>query len=1297
MPALIPIRIFWLSLVAAVLFVCGPTGSAAQQIRHLGTTDGLSGRQTFNIVQDKKGFMWISTRFGIDRYDGQNIRNYPMDILYPSKNPIRMTQLLLDRDSLLWAYTDNGTVYRYAEAQDRFEVAIDIQHWIRTLHFDMDNRMWIGGKFLLGVVEQGHFRQLEQPEFASLDVKRILTGADGLLLIVAADRILHFDPMTKALDSLVTPELVAQMNFRIESVFQDGSTLWLGSSHQGLFRYDLKTGDFDPFPVPQLAGRPILCLARAGQGRLLLGTDGMGLCVYDIDRRQLVGCYDQQADPAHRIAGDAVYDILVSGPADNETIWITTFSNGVNIIDEQNTSFKTLTLHAGESHLPSQQVCSLLETRDGRLWIATDSGICCYDAGTARWTDYLSGHNVITLFEDSQGHIWAGTYSSGLYELDPHGNVLSHFLQNGRNSIGTDFVYTISEDSRGRIWSGGKKGRVTIYDPRRRSFTNVGITQANYLLPQNDSTMLIASEQGVYAYRFGDARIEPCLFNEQLRSHYICDIHLESDSILWLATYGDGINRCNLRSGSVRHYTRQQGLSSDIVYALLPDGDNLWYSSEKGVGRLNMKDGGTAVFSQADGVSADRFRQLSRTRGRDGRLYFGSYDGVIHFRPEEVLERNPRGRIVFENFNLFNRKVVAGTEGSPLADHIDNVARIRLNYRQHSFSFGFGVVDFVHRNNCHFSWMLEGLETTWSNHSGEHMVNYTNIRPGHYVFRLRYVSDSQQVLDERNIVIDIIPPIWNRPWAHVLEGLSILLLGFLIYRYVRQRIEKRQSEEKIRFFINTAHDIRTPLMLINNPLYHLKEELPDHPRVRYLFDLIIGNLNKLNKMLSLLLDFQKAYEHSERLVVRQYDLNRYLEDKAAYWTGSTLSRQISLILTLPEEHVSEWFDREKMDRMLDNLVSNSIKYTHPGGSIEVSLRTTPEWWEIRIRDNGIGISKKDLKKLFRRFYRADNAVNTSELGSGLGLMLVKHYVELHKGEIRVESEENRGSCFTIRFRHGNTHLADSVCLDEDNIPIDDGPAVDSGPTDPKITVLLVEDNAELRRYMRQALGHYYHMHTAGDGLDAWERIREMMPDIVVSDAQMPRMDGFELCRNIKSTFETSHIPVILVTVADDRDNLSKGLAAGADDYIQKPFDIEYLRLKIDNIIRNRALMRHKFLGVRSDAFEDSNDLNNEFLRKAVESIERNLSNTGFSIADLSKEMGLSRTILYNKFNTITGYTPNDFIKIVRMNKAIAYFREKRYSIKEIATMVGFDEASYFSTCFKKIYGKTPRQFMSEME
>lgn len=1277
---------------------------SSQQIQHLGVAEGLSGSQTFNIVQDRKGFIWIATRFGVNRYDGEEVKHYPMSILYNGTNPFRRTHVILDRDSNLWAYTDRGTIYRYDEKRDEFTFYNDVKRYLKKIYFDKNNNIWGGANSYITVItsSEDSVELIRDPLLQTFDIRDIVEYDDNNVLLVTTRSILTLNTETRKIELLVDIDKLTEKEVKAETChyLKDSDEIWIGSSDNGLYIYNLKKAELNHIANSHLYHHPILDIVNYDDTFLLLGTDGVGMCMLNKKTYTIEHFYNQWSPRESRIAGDAVYDIFI----DKENrIWLSTYSNGVNIIDFKETTFRFLSYEENNlASLSSDVVCNILEDSDKNLWFATDKGLNYWNRTSNKWKTFLESKNVITIYEDSHKNIWASVYSSGIYVINKNGQLIHHFTHQDKNdaTIGTNIVYSIEDDAEGNLWIGGKRGNVTKYNPTHKTFSHIPIDEVNYITRKGNDKMLISSDYGVYLVSVKTDKVEACAFNKHLRSHFVSDMYVESDSIVWLATYGDGINRCNFYTGEITRFTQHDdGIGSNIIHSLSVDEhNNLWFASENGLGKINLTNFSVVHLPKSE-VMINRFRRLSREKCLDGSLFFGSHEGAVYFYPQDIQYGSSRGKLSFQEFSLFNQVVKPGDKDSPLVSVLDNTSEITLNYKQHSFSINFTAVDFTAKNR-RYIWILEGLDNDWTQPTSEHIANYTNLSPGKYVFKVKYLDENQQTLDERQISIHVKPPFWETTWARIIEILLIVGILYATYLYIRQQYRKKQSEEKIRFFISTAHDIRTPLTLINSPIYQLKEEVEASDKTNYLFGLVTDNLTKLNKMFSQLLDFQKSYELKDQLVVREQSVKQYLEEKVVNWKLLAQKKDITFNLETPKEDIVEWFDIKKMDRILDNLVSNAVKYTPNNGTITVKLTNESNYWEISVTDNGIGISKQEKEHLFHRFYRASNAINSQETGSGLGLLLVKQYVTLHKGKVGMSSIENKGSVFYVQFRHGKEHYQDNVKLDNDDIPILDDmqEAEDEQQTVDKLKIklLVVEDNNDLRRYLRNALSSYYQVFTTVDGAEAWEKIPQINPDIIVTDYQMPNMNGFELCEKIKKNFTTSHIPVIILTVVSDKQYVEKGYGIGADDYIEKPFDIKYLRLKIDNIIQNRKIIRQKFLGLDGVEIEKTeNKLNDEFINKATEIINANISNSQFSIADFSKEMGLSRSLLFTKFSSITGYTPNEFIKVIRLNKAIQYFKEKRYSINEISYMVGFEDSTYFSKTFKKIYGKSPKQFIED--
>lgn len=1275
----------------------------AQQIRHLGLAEGLNGRQAFNFVQDKEGFIWISTKYGVDRYDGKNVKNYTFDILNKVKNPLREIHILCNQDSALWAYTDNGMIYYYNERNDGFVNYANVKTYLKTMYIDSQNTLWLGMNNALAYIKNGKISIVKSQKLNNKMVRKILPYNNESIILVTTNSVLLFDKNRNTLNE-IRPQISADIHpIQIETAYYDAQNkqIWIGTSNNGIVVLDLKTNKLIPNFIEMLSNSPVLSIKAIDNEHIAIGTDGMGALFVDKNKLRVAKTYYQQENNQYGLIGNEIYDIF----KDKEgRLWLSTYSDGVNIIESKKEGFSVIRYERNNPNsLITKVVRCIMIDKSQKIWFGSNNGISIWDKSTNTWKRILLSKNVLTIFEDSNGNIWVGTYAAGVFLVDKNGVIKKQYKSSELyNSIGTNFVYKIFEDSRNNIWFGGIKGPMSVYKPQTNTFSIVRLYQINNIIQRNANELLVSTTSGIHRLFLNDFSHKLWAFTDSLKSLCVHDMHLESDSVLWFTSYGGGLSNCNLNSGKVQNFTQKNGLSSNIMYSILKDAkNNLWVTGENGLSKLNMRTKSIVNFTTGDGISDMSFRPLSKAVSASGEFYFGSYNGVTFFKPQEIEPTGSMSKLVFTDFSLFNRIMQPSDKNSPLTDKINNLKKIHLSYRDHSFSLNFGTVNFAPNAKRRYMWKLEGLDKDWVGPSSETVVNYTNLSPQTYVFRLKSIGDNNVVLDERELQVVIHPPFWNTLLAKIIALILLTMFAYWAYKYLSNLYEKRRTTEKIKFFINTTHDLRTPLTLISSPIYELKEKLVLDEWNNYLFGLVTTNLEKMNKMVSQLLDFQKSYESEEHLMVTKNNLNALLTEKKMFWEPVAQRKKILLQLHLPENPLFEWYDKQKMDKILDNLISNAIKYSHADGTIDISLTFTNSNWQINVTDNGIGIPESAARKLFKRFYRAENAINSQETGSGLGLLLIKNYVSLHKGQTGVTSSEDSGSDFFIRLKRGNKHFKKTELYDENEFSesrteISDLTNIKFEKQ--KTKLLIVEDNPDLREYIKMSLSHYFTTYTAENGKDAWEKIPTINPDIVLSDYNMPEMNGFELCEKIKKTFETSHIPVILLTVMTDTKNMEEGYKLGADDYIPKPFDVKYLKMKIENIIANRKILRTKFLEINkpSELTETTdNEHNAAFLSRATKIMEEHIIDTDFSISDFAREMGMSKSLLYTKFNAVTGYSPNDFVKITRMKKAVSLLKEGRYNINEVASLTGFDEASYFTTSFKKIYGKTPKQFIKD--
>jgi len=599
---------------------------------------------------------------------------------------------------------------------------------------------------------------------------------------------------------------------------------------------------------------------------------------------------------------------------------------------------------------------------------------------------------------------------------------------------------------------------------------------------------------------------------------------------------------------------------------------------------------------------------------------------------------------------------------------------------------------------------MEGFDEQWSQPTGNNVINYTNIPSGHFILKIRLFDSSlSNVLAERSIKINSIPPFWRTGWFWVLVIIVISGIVFLYLLYYINRLKQEHTEEKVRFFTNTAHDIRTSLTLIKAPVEELSKEKNLTESGKYYLNLAIEQARQLTSVVTQLMDFQKVDVGKEHLLPSMTDIVKLVSNRKIMLASYAKSKNIELVFVPDRENYMTAVDESKMEKIIDNLISNAIKYSLNNSQIQIDLRCDDKKWMLQVKDNGIGISKKAKRQLFKEFYRADNAINSKVVGSGIGLLLVKNYVAMHRGYISCSSQENVGSTFQIVIPF-KSMLGKSVATNApSDIPTASSPIMDvfqqsdsetEIQTSKEMKVLVVEDNDDLLNFMKATLSNDFKVFTAVDGEKAWEFISKQIPDLVVSDIMMPNMDGFELCKIMKSTYETSHIPIVLLTALSEKTDQLQGLGLGADDYLTKPFDMNLLIQRIKSIIRNREVVREKALKlIKGDSNEHilTNELNDKFVKKMVEVARANMTITEFDKEEFASAMNVSSSLLYKKSKSLTDQSPTDFIKTIRLNHAVELLQSKNYTVTEVSELCGFASLGYFSTVFRKHFGKSPSE------
>jgi signal transduction histidine kinase/DNA-binding response OmpR family regulator len=649
---------------------------------------------------------------------------------------------------------------------------------------------------------------------------------------------------------------------------------------------------------------------------------------------------------------------------------------------------------------------------------------------------------------------------------------------------------------------------------------------------------------------------------------------------------------------------------------------------------------------------------------------------------------------------------IPGLHRTPL----NTLENLRLNHNQNNISVDIISIG-ISTSLTKFSWKMEGVDSEWSNPSDLQTITYASLPSGKHILKIRMLDSSlSQVIDERLFYINIAPPFWETWWFRSVIIILLVIIILAIFRARINHLNQLHTADKIRSFTNMAHDIRTSLTLINAPIEKLNGEKNLSKEGAYNLSIATEQSKRLTFFTTQLLDFQKADIGKEQLFLSMTDIVILIRQRVFMFKVAAVENQIEVTYSSNIDTYLTAVDELKIEKAIDNLLSNAIKYSLPGGKVEVVLRCEEKEWFLTVRDYGMGISKNAQSKLFKEFYRGDNKINSRIVGSGIGLLLAKNYITMHDGEISVQSEENNGSLFKIIIpykkvsEHDNVLYRKNIYNEISKLPAHSTDILnESREVDKKMKYLLVvEDNIDLQSFLSRSFKHQYIINSASDGQEAWDMIQKKTPDLIISDVKMPVMNGFELCQLVKSTFETSHIPIILLTSLTEKVHQLEGLRLGADDYITKPFDMNLLDQRIKSLVRNREIVRDRALKLmgrieNGDQPILNNDLNDQFLKKALEVVQKNIDKCEFSKEDFAKEMFVSTSLLYKKLKALTGQSPVLFIRDIRMNHAMELLKTGKYTITEISEACGFSSLAYFGTVFKKYFGKSATDIFNSNE
>lgn len=1316
------------------LFICISSISIAQTYKYLGVEDGLSNRRVYAIQKGPKGYMWFLTHNGIDRYNGKEFKQYKLvDDEKDVNSMLYLSWLYIGVDGTLWEIGKKGRVFQYDATHDCFRLVYKLPDEVVKGNpspvsygfIDTNNVVWLCNDKSLYLYDT----KTEKTTIINNHINESITDVvqiDDSHYFIGTDMGIHHGELKDSLLTLSPCDKLDNLKMQVNELYLHSTSrkLFIGTFQRGVYLYDMNTHQTIKLHT-DLEDVSITRIKPLNEKEILIATDGAGVYKMNVDTYECAPYITADYSSNNAMNGNSIYDFYV----DDNRIWLANYPIGITVRDNQYINYKWIKHSIGNRQsLVNDQVNAIIEDHDGDLWFATNNGISLYRFKTNEWHSFLSSfdtgnevknHVFISLCEIEPGIIWAGGYSSGIYQIDKQKLSADYFTPTlfGNLNIRPDkYIRSIMKDSDGSIWSGGyynlkqidyRTQEIRLY-PGLNGITDIKEKDKHYMwIATATGLNLLDKESGEYQN-----------ISMPIESFYINALYQAKNGLLYIGTSNSGLLIYDHKNKKFEHFHKDNcPLISNNIYAILSDGDkNILLSTEKSLTSFYTAKKVFHNWTKEQGLMTDHFNSTSGTLRKNGKFILGSTDGAVEFDKDMMIPRDYNFKMVFSDLRVFYQTVYPGDEGSPLEMDIDETKTLRLKYNQNIFSLRVSSINYDYPSLLLYSWKLDGFYDGWSRPEQNSLIRFTNLSPGKYTLKVRAISseDRRIVLEDRSMDIIIEQPVWFSIWALLLYMIVFVAIVVFSMRIIIMRRQRKASDEKIRFFINTAHDIRTPLTLIKAPLEELSEKESLTPNGRTNMNTAIRNVNALLRLTTNLINFERADTYSSALYVSEYELSTYMEEMINAFRPYADVKRISLTYESNFRYMNIWLDKEKMDSILKNLITNALKYTPEGGSVHIFTAETDDTWSVEVKDTGIGIPASEQKKLFKMHFRGSNAINSKVTGSGIGLMLVWKLVHLHKGKINFTSSEGKGSCIKVTFPKGEKYYrkaihrpkpgSEKVVYSESGVPKNLPPSTIYDSVQQKQAegnlpkILVVEDNDELRDYLRNTLSDSYHIQVCSDGKQALEIVKEYMPNMIISDIMMPEMRGDELCHILKNDIDTSHIPIILLTALNNDRNIIEGLKTGADEYIVKPFNIGILRATISNILANRSLLKHKYANLELSDDEEgdtcikcSSDLDWKFISSVKKHVEENMEST-FTVDMLCGLLNMSRTSVYNKLKALTDQSPGDYMRLIRLKRAAQLLKEDEHTVAEISDMTGFADAKYFREVFKKHFGLSPTQY-----
>ncbi|MGN6638556.1 MAG: hybrid sensor histidine kinase/response regulator transcription factor [Mucilaginibacter sp.] len=1266
-----------------------------------GDSTSISNNYINALAEDTKGRIWVGTMDGLNVFDPNTekfTRFYHKASNTGSLSNDKIWSLLADRYGRVWIGTDNG-----------FNLFIEKTHIFKKYLPNAGNPFAIKGKSINAIFEDGKYLWLanwgEGLNKYDISLNRFYNYKQTFL------------PSEKNPNDLWTV-----------TKSQDGK-VWVGSYWKGLYQFDPVTNKFQHFDNPFNPQKPVFTLLNLKNNKLLVGdsetfwwfdaaakswdkilgidNDPHGHAYVDetgmvwVAAKNGLNKIDYRQNKFDYYPFSKKYRVISSMLIRDSVIWLGS-DNGLTKFDLKNKITKTFRHSADPKSLGNDQIRKIYSDPSSKLWILTEYGFDEFDEGAGVFKHHHHHSNLGHLFNEDVFRdilqIGPGVYGlatdAGFKIFNSQTGVFTHYFNNDsdRSGLSNNHLSCIIKDRDNNIWIGTIGGGLNRFDMRTRKFK---------------------------VYLSSDKE-KGGISDDDIKS-----LLLDSKGNLWVCT-PQGLDKYDKHTDTFIAYSQNDGFASNVFNFATEDKlGNLWLTTEKGVSCFNPQTGKIGNFDEADGIFGNNAIGSDKT----GNIYLAGETGFEFLNPSKLVRNNITPPVYFTDLQILNRTVSPSAKG-PLKENLNIAKEITLKYDQSVFSIGFAALNYTLTEKNQYAFMLEGFDKKWNYVGNQRKATYTNLDPGTYIFRVKAANNDGVWNNTGKFITIIITPPWYKTWLaycfYILAG-AFVITAYIKYREheagmryeiklanLKSEQEKELHERKLSFFTNISHEFRTPLTLIINPL---KEVLYKDGEVDASgLSIVYRNAKRLLSLVDQLLLFRKAEAGAEKLKVEQLNIIDLCKEVFLCFSHQAKLKGIHFDYITNADDIKLFVDREKIEIVLFNLISNAMKFTPHNGEITLSIEEEDSEVIIHVKDTGSGIDEETGDKLYNRFYQEKQNNKQAKGGFGIGLFLVKSFVECHHGIIDYTSTPNAGTVFSVRLLKGSAHFSsdemavrqtiDSTVLKEliedetmaNNFAEEANELLVESDLNAELqSILIVDDNKDFREYLKQLFKIDYRVYDASDGQSGLGMIKQLLPEIIISDVMMEGMSGIELCAAVREDMEISHIPFILLTSSSSSEIKLKGLEGGADDYISKPFDKNILKARVAGLLKSKNTLQkyfHNEITLNRNPHKISIEYRS-FLENCIAIVEKNLTNPSFNLQVLASELNMSHSGLYKKIKFISGQSASNFIRSIRLRKAANLFIHTDYNILETAYMVGINDIKYFREQFKKLFTMNPSQYIKK--